>query len=363
MESNNGEDYTQNLLLAQTHVWNQIFSFMNSMSLKCAIELNIIDVVHNYGQPMPFSELVASLPIHPSKFAFVGRLMRILTLSGVFSQQNDDELQEERYVLTNASKILLKDHPFCMTPFLDVILDPNLVKPWYQLSNWFKKCDTNNSPFESEHGMSFWEFASHDKKLGSSFHDAMTSDSRLASSVVVEKFKGVFEGVESLVDVGGGNGTMAKAIAKLFPQMECIVFDLSHVVAGLEGSSSENLKYVGGNMFEAIPSADAVLLKCILHNWNDEECVKLLKKCKEAIITKKGKKGKVIIIDIVVGNENGDKGSLETQIFYDMAMMIFVNGKERNEKEWSKLFFSSGFNNYKIIPIMMSSRSLIEVYP
>ncbi|MED6157213.1 hypothetical protein PIB30_021206 [Stylosanthes scabra] len=312
---------------------------------------------------MPLSELIASLPIHPSKATFVRRLMRILTLSGIFSQQNDDELpEEERYVLTNASRILLKDHPFCMTPFFHVILDPKLLKPWYQLSNWFKKCDTNISPFETEHGMPFWEFITiHDPKIGNGFQDAMTSDSGVVSSVLVDKFKGVFEGVESLVDVGGGNGTMAKTIAKSFPQMECIVFDLPEVVAGLQGNS-ENMKYVGGDMFEAIPAADALLMKCILHDWDDEECVKLLKKCKEAI-TNKGKKGKVIIIDIVVGNENGDKGSLELQLLFDMEMKVLVNGKERNEKEWANLFFSSGFNNYKIIPIMMSSRSLIEVYP
>ncbi|KAL1325274.1 hypothetical protein HN51_035357 [Arachis hypogaea] len=362
MESNDGEDHSQKLLLAQTHIWNHFFSFINSMSLKCAIELNILDVVHNYGQPMPLSELIASLPIQPSKAAFVPRLMRILTLSGFFSNQNDDDQQEERYVLTNSSRLLLKDHPFCMTPFLDVLLDPNLVKPWYQLSNWFKKCDTNKSPLEMEHGRAFWEFASHDQKLSNSFHEAMTSDSRLIASVVIEKCKDTFEGLESLVDVGGGNGTMAKAIAKSFPNVECIVFDLPHVVAGFQGSSDKNIKYVGGDMFEAIPSADSVLLKCILHNWSDEDCVKLLKKCKEATM-KKGKKGKVIIIDMVVGNENGDNGSLETQLYYDMAMMAFVTGKERTEKEWAKLFFSSGFSNYKIIPILMSSRSLIEVYP
>ncbi|XP_020974112.1 probable O-methyltransferase 3 isoform X2 [Arachis ipaensis] len=316
MESNDGEDHSQKLLLAQTHIWNHFFSFINSMSLKCAIELNILDVVHNYGQPMPLSELIASLPIQPSKAAFVPRLMRILTLSGFFSNQNDDDQQEE----------------------------------------------SNKSPLEMEHGRAFWEFASHDQKLSNSFHEAMTSDSRLIASVVIEKCKDTFEGLESLVDVGGGNGTMAKAIAKSFPNVECIVFDLPHVVAGFQGSSDKNIKYVGGDMFEAIPSADSVLLKCILHNWSDEDCVKLLKKCKEATM-KKGKKGKVIIIDMVVGNENGDNGSLETQLYYDMAMMAFVTGKERTEKEWAKLFFSSGFSNYKIIPILMSSRSLIEVYP
>jgi len=87
----------------------------------------------------------------------------------------------------------------------------------------------------------------------------MASDAQLVTSVVIEKGKGVFMGLESLVDVGGGTGTMAKALAKSFPELECSVFDLPHAVSGLEGS--ENLKYVGGDMFEAIPPADAILLK------------------------------------------------------------------------------------------------------
>ena len=69
----------------------------------------------------------------------------------------------------------------------------------------------------------------------------------------------MFEGLESLVDVGGGTGTVAKAIADVFPDIECAVFDIPYVVAELQGS--ENLKYLGGDMFEEVPPADAVLLK------------------------------------------------------------------------------------------------------
>jgi hypothetical protein len=99
----------------------------------------------------------------------------------------------------------------------------------------------------------------------------------------------------------------------------------------------------------------------VLHDWNDEECLKILKKCKEAIRSK-GKEGKVIVIDAVVGNENEDKETYEAQVFYDLEMMVLVNGKERNEKEWSKLFFSAGFSNYKITH-GLGFKSLIEVFP
>jgi trans-resveratrol di-O-methyltransferase len=101
-----------------------------------------------------------------------------------------------------------------------------------------------------------------------------------------------------------------------------------------------------------------IYMKGVLHDWNDEECLKILKKCKEAIRSK----GKVIIIDAVMGNEKEDNDTIEAQLFYDLEMMVLVNGKERNEKEWSKLFFSAGFSNYKITH-GLGFKSLIEVFP
>ncbi|XP_057450654.1 trans-resveratrol di-O-methyltransferase-like [Lotus japonicus] len=354
----NHEDNATKLFQAQSHVFNHIFSFINSMSLKCAIDLCIPDIIHNYVQPMPLSKLIASLPIHPSKTKSIFRLMRILTNSGFFIQHNVTENElEVRYELTDASRLLIKDHPFSMSSSLHCILDPILTEPWYQFSTWFKNEDP--TPFYTKNGMSFWEYFSHNPKHRHRFNDAMASDTRLVSSAVMEKCKGVFKGLETLVDVGGGTGTFAKAIAKSFPQLECIVFDLPHVVSGLQGS--ENIKYVGGNMFEAIPATDSILLKWILHDWNDEECMKILKNCKEAI-SKKGKRGKVIIIDVVIGNEKGDSESIETKLFYDLEMMALLGGKERDEKEWAKLIFSVGFSNYKITPVL-GLRSLIEVYP
>ncbi|KHN07780.1 Tabersonine 16-O-methyltransferase [Glycine soja] len=323
------------------------------MSLKCAIELDIPDIIHKYGQPMPLSKLTTSLSIHPSKANCIYRLMRILTHSGFFSQHkvNENEL-EMGYVLTDASTLLLKDNPLSMVPFLHAMLDPTLTQPWLQLPTWFKNDDP--SPFQTAHGMKIWDYADREPRLNDLFNDAMASDTQLVANVVIERCKGVFNGLESLVDVGGGTGTMAMAIAKSFPQLECTVFDLPHVVATLQGS--ENLKYVGGDMFESIPSADAILLKWILHDWNDEQCVKILKKCKEAI------KSKVIIIDMVVENEKGDDESIETQLFIDMVVMVLYPGKERTEKEWAKLIFSTGFSDYKITPVL-GLRSLIEIYP
>ncbi|KAH9734328.1 O-methyltransferase ZRP4 [Citrus sinensis] len=266
------------------------------MTLKCSIQLGIPDIINKHGKPMTLNELVSALIINPSKT----RCQKLVS-----SGNNNDE--EQGYVLTNASKLLLKDNPLS-------------------------------------------EYDGDEPKLNNFFNEAMASDARLATSVMIQKYKNVFEGLNSLVDVGGGTGTAAKAIAKAFPKLECTCFDLPHVVNGLE-SDLVNLKYVGGDMFKAISPADAVVLKWILHDWNNEECVKILKNCKEAI-TSDGKKGKVIIKDMIKDNKKKDDKSIETQLFFDMFMM----------KEWAKLFADAGFSDYKIIPIL-GLRSLIEIYP
>ena len=87
----------------------------------------------------------------------------------------------------------------------------------------------------------------------------------------------------------------------------------------------------------------------------------ILKKCKEAI-PKKDKGGKLIIIDMIIENNEVNKKSTETQLYFDMVMMVETSGKERNQMEWEKLFLAAGFSDYKITPLF-GLRSLIEVYP
>ncbi|MBA0780623.1 hypothetical protein Gotri_004702 [Gossypium trilobum] len=149
---------------------------------------------------MAITDLDAALPmLNPTKACNIYRLMRILAHSGFFAQQNlYNDAQEDGYVLTNAFHLLLKDNPLS-------------------------------------------DYAGHDQKLNSLFNEGMASDSRLVNSILIDKCKKVFEGLNSLVDVGGGTGTLSKAIADAFPHLECIVLDLPHVVANLQDSG--NLKF------------------------------------------------------------------------------------------------------------------------
>nr|QAX90932.1 caffeic acid O-methyltransferase [Catalpa bungei]QAX90946.1 caffeic acid O-methyltransferase [Catalpa bungei] len=295
-----------------------------------------------------------------AKSQYVSRLMRLLVHSNFFIEVNiSDNNPKEGYWLTPASRLLLKDEPLSIIPFLQVIADPIMIEPWHYLSKWLVN-DHHQTPFEMAHGRTFWEQAERVPRLNHLFNEAMASDAGLVNLVVLRNSKQLFGGFESLVDVGGGTGATAGAISEAFPEMKCTVLDLPHVVAGLKGN--KNLSFLGGDMFQAIPHADMVLLKWVLHDWNDEDSVRILKKCKDAISSSKNKGGKVMIIDMILNNHGGGIKAMEDQLFYDMAMMAYLNGKERTEKEWAKIFSDAGFSSYKIA-LGLGVRSLIELYP
>ncbi|XP_057796261.1 8-hydroxyquercetin 8-O-methyltransferase-like [Salvia miltiorrhiza] len=351
----NGVESRQELVDAQAHVWNHIFNYINSMSLKCAIELGIADAIHRHNKPMTLSQLADALCINKAKTDALFRLMRILLHSNFFvkvkTEENEDE---EAYCLTRASRLLLRDEPMSIATFAVAMLDPIFVDPFYHVSEWFG--DNHPTPFFTKNGTNMWEYAGAEQSSNQLINEAMASDARFVSSILVQECKQVFEGLKTLVDVGGGTGMVARGVAAAFPGLKCIVLDLPHVVVGLEGS--ERLSFVGGDMFEFIPHADAVFLKWILHDWNDEECVGILKKCKEAIAPSKGK---VIIVDMIVGDEREEHEATETKLLIDALMMAVVTGKERTEKEWAKLFVAAGFQKYNITPVL-GLRSVIEVF-
>ncbi|XP_041028002.1 trans-resveratrol di-O-methyltransferase-like [Juglans microcarpa x Juglans regia] len=362
MDLVNGEGASDELSRLQSHLYKNILSFTDSMSLYCAIQLGIPDIIHNHGQPITLKQLASKLRIHPQKTSCMHRLMRLLVHSGFITKtapvvhEDQEGEEEEAYALTASSRVVLEDKVTGLSPLVQAILDPAVVNSWYSLGDWFR--GTELTPFVKEHGMGFFDYCKQNPEYGVAFDEGMASDSRLMSKVIKD-YKTIFEGLDSLVDVGGGSGTVSRIISEAFPHIKCTVFDLPHVVANLP--DDKNLKYVGGDMFQSIPAADAILMKWILHDWSDEECIDILKRCKEAIRSK-GKDGKIIIIDVVINEEEEQHDITKAKLFSDALMMILVTGKERTKKEWEKLFLDAGFSHYKIVA-PYGLKSLIEVYP
>ncbi|KAG6778796.1 hypothetical protein POTOM_015143 [Populus tomentosa] len=347
------------LFKAQCKLYKHIYYFIESMSLKCAVQLGIPDIIHKNNQPITLPQLVSALDIPVSKANFLQRLMRILVHSGVFDttkMHGNQEEEEEGYVLTSSSRLLLKDSPTYLSPAVIAMLDPVLMSPWFSLGEWIQ--GKERTPFEAYHGMSFWEYGKRNIKFINNLNESMASDSQLVSLVVKEHME-IFESVDSLVDVGGGTGTLARSIADAYPHMKCTVLDLPHVVANLP--ESENLKFVGGDMFKPIPSADAIIIKSVLLNWSDEDCIKILKRCRAAIPSQ-DEGGKLVLVEMVINDKKDEHELTKTRLFVDMEMMLICNGRGRNEEEWKKLFLEAGFSHYKITATS-GLNSIIMVYP
>nr|AAX94925.1 caffeic acid methyl transferase, putative [Oryza sativa Japonica Group]ABA92953.1 O-methyltransferase ZRP4, putative [Oryza sativa Japonica Group] len=96
-----------------------------------------------------------------------------------------------------------------------------------------------------------------------------------------------------------------------------------------------------------------------LHHWSDEDCIKILAQCKKAVPLQE-ERGKVIIIDIVVGSDSGPM--LESQLLMDVAVMLVTKSRQRDENDWRDLFMKVGFRDYKIVK-KLGPRCVIEVYP
>ncbi|KAK2413439.1 isoflavone 7-O-methyltransferase [Trifolium repens] len=192
--------------------------------------------------------------------------MRLLAHNKVFTIVNIDD-NKEAYALAPTSKLLVKGTNHCLSSMVHLITDPNIVDLYYQLSEW-----TSNEKL-TIHETTFWDY----------YHQ---NPNHLKLMLEVR-----------------GTGNSAKIISEAFPTLKCIVFDLPNVVEGL--TDNNYLSFVGGNMFESFLQADAILLKWILHDWNDDDCVKILKISKEAVL-RENKGGKVIIIDIVINKEQDE---------------------------------------------------------
>ncbi|XP_019170243.1 PREDICTED: trans-resveratrol di-O-methyltransferase-like isoform X3 [Ipomoea nil] len=368
MEANGKSEGAIEMFRAQAHIYKHACNYVNSMVLATAIQLNIPDIIHTHGKPITIPKLVSALKLPPHKSNAVYRLMRLLTHNGFFDSTKLNKAEEEKedgYVLTASSRLLLKTQIPNLSPFALFAVHPVMLAPWKVLGDWFSR-NEESTAFETAHGAPLWEFCDSNPKFNNVFNEGMASDSQMMRLIVKDCGR-VFEGVGTLVDVGGGTGMIAKLILGAFPSLKCTVLDLPHVVADKPGGGSENLRFLGGDMFHSIPSADAIMFKHIMHDWSDEECVKILKKGREAIIADKNdgvkKKGKVIIIGTVLGAEEDNETDItEMKLIFDLLMMVHNTGRERTEMEYEKLFTESGFTHYKITPIF-GLMSLIEVFP
>jgi hypothetical protein len=253
----------------------------------------------------------------------LGRVMRTLATIGVFADHNG------RYALTPLSELLTTEHPSSVRHMAIMMAQPAHWDAWGSLVEGVR---TGGSPFEAAHGVAnvFDYYAKHADEAAV-FNAAMTGNSRPAIPAIVGAYK--WSGIKKLMDVGGGHGALVKAIAQANPGMAAVVFDLPQVVVG----AAPGIEAVGGDFFGTLPKgADAILMKHILHDWDDERAAKILANCHAALPAG----GKLLVVELVVPKEV--RPSLSTMMDINMLAMT-PGGRERTEEEFRTLLARAGF--------------------
>ncbi|XP_051151242.1 acetylserotonin O-methyltransferase-like [Andrographis paniculata] len=342
-------------ILAVMDVTKCLFQFTQFTVLRCVIELGIPDIVENHPGKggVSLAELSkASGSLKP----FLYRVMRFLTSRGIFKEvKMDGQDSSIGYAHTPFSRQLTKDR---MAPIFLVMSSPELVSSKLSLAKVLSSKTDYSNGFEAAHGMDFWKYSAANPAFGELFANGMASTVSPRISLVLENYPTVFEGIGCVVDVGGGNAKALRMLVKACPWIvRAINFDLPHIVALADGGDDGRIEHVGGDMFVEIPHGDAILIMSVLHDWDDEACVKILKNCRDAIPKETGK---VIIMDYVINHDNDNE---EYRLAMDMEMLSqTINGKERNVKEWDDILKSAGFTKHTIKSIP-APVSVIEAYP
>ena len=274
---------------AEAELWCHNFGYLKSMALRCAIKLGIPNAIHRRGGAASLSELHASVPVAASKRPCLSRIITFLAATGIFREEeisaDDGEAAAgPRYHLTAASRLLIvvdDDDDArgggrgCVAQLFILCSSPSYFTASQHLAEWLQQEDgttdddgapaaaaaaaRTTTPFTMAHGAGFYDVVRRDAAFGVVFDEAMGSDSRFVADIVVRECGEVFAGLTSLVDVGGNNGTTARAIAKAFPHVRCSVLELPRVVDAMPADAT--VEFVAGDMMKFIPPADAVLLK------------------------------------------------------------------------------------------------------
>ncbi|HET8989006.1 MAG TPA: methyltransferase [Humibacillus sp.] len=308
-----------------------ITGLRRSAALSVAAELGICDEIAT--APLTVAALAARVGADEDTLR---RLLRVLVALGVHTE--DDE---GRYANTSLGDLLRSDVPGSMRPLARTFQDPATWAAWGHLAHSVR---TGDNAFEALHGLDVWSYRAGHPGANAVFNATMASlTSRMAAAVAAAHD---FAGVTSVVDVGGGDGVLLEAVLERHTHLTGTVFDLPQALpsaptAGASESVAARWTSVSGDFFEAVPAADAYLLKKILHDWLDEKCVEILTTCRRSL----SPGGVVLVVETVLDRPGRELAAALS----DLNMLVMPGGRERTAQEFAALFAAAGLRLARVI--------------
>ena len=314
---------------------------MAVQAIHVAARLALADLVA--GGPKSIEELAEATHSHGPSMA---RLLRALTSLGIFAEDTTGGFRQ-----TALSDTLRSDHPESIRPFA-MMLGAHFV--WEPSGALEQAIRTGQSSFERLYGAPFFDYMAGHPDDAAVFNAAMSSSPAYLAAIVGAYD---FSKFERIVDVGGGHGLLLAGILSANAHLRGVLYDLPSVVAGAstlrQEPVSQRCEIIGGDFFKAVPTgADAYMLKGVIHDWNDEAALNILKNCRSAI----RRDGTLLLVETVLTRSTDPRNAL-----MDMLMMVLTSGRERTELEFQSLLQEAGFSMVQVI--RSANVSIIEGRP
>jgi hypothetical protein len=313
-------------------------------ALSCLAQLGIPDLVE--AGPKSAEELATQIGAQPQALY---RLMRATASVGVLSEGPDGRFSE-----TPMSAVLRKNANPSLRGLAIMGGREWHGRGWSHLEYCVR---TGKQAVDRIYGMPIFEFFKQHPEEAQIFDETMTGLSTIDGPAVADAY--AFDGIRTIVDVGGGHGFLLATILARNPQMRGTLYDAPHVVEGAKNGPlkpmTERCSFLSGDMFSSIPvGADAYIMKHIIHDWPDDLCTKILKACRKNVSAA----GKLLVVDNVIQPGN----DFSPGKFLDLQMLIFPGGRERTEKEFRELFAAAGWQLRRVIPTVVAE-SIVEGIP
>src|SRR5579864_2868635 len=320
---------------AADKVIDLIYGRWRSQILYAGAELGVFDHVARNGSKE--ADAVATEIGADAKLLY--RLMRALASLGLLVEN-----ESRGFSLSEAGELLRSDHPQTLRYRALSAEGPEHYAIWKHLPDIIT--DGKQDGFVREFGARAFEYARANPRYRRTFDLGMTGHSATQTNLVLEALHDYdFSSVRTICDVGGGHGHLICALLREHPHLSGIVLDLPEVFEDPTQLWASRLRlenrctYVSGDMFNQVLPADAYSLKLILHDWDDQECVKILSNLRAAASLE----ARVFVIEhIVPGPHEPHFAKL-----FDIHMMCWGTGRERTEAEYGRLLEAAGWKYYR----------------
>ncbi|MHB1422681.1 MAG: methyltransferase [Gemmataceae bacterium] len=303
-----------------------------SQALHVAAQLGIADLLKD--GPKTIAQLAESTGTHARSLY---RLLRALASEGVFAED-----EQGRFGLTPLGECLRSDVSNSQRS-MAIMSGEEHYRCWGEL---LYSVQTGQTAFDKVYGQPIFQYLASHPRQARIFDEGMVGVHGAETRAMLDAYD--FSGIGTLVDVGGGNGSLLVETLQRYPSLRGMVFDRPDVIeraranfkaAGLE----KRCTLVGGSFFETVPAGgDAYLMRHIIHDWNDEQCRTILRHCRKVV----SPSGKLLLIESVIpaGNEPCFAKLL------DLTMLVVPGGMERTEAEYRELLASAGFRLARVVP-------------